>query len=106
MIEKQLNQQINRFQKKIMSFLDGTLAPEDRGEFLAFVQTHPEFEREVQKKREEFEQIQNLIPTVQLQPHELESLEREIQQSAFHLLKEEPKNVWDMVKGKIEDWSN
>ncbi len=34
------------YQKKIVSYIDGSLSPDERSEFEAFVRTNPEFEIE------------------------------------------------------------
>ena len=94
------------FQKKITPYLDGTLSPSDRSEFEAFVSTHPEFEVHIQKRREEINLIQELIPSAKLNPDSLRALEGEVKDSVFNLLKGEPKSLWQSIELKIEDLIN
>jgi anti-sigma factor RsiW len=95
---------INDYHKKIIPYLDGSLSHDERSEFEAFVQTHPEFEAEIRSKEEEIHLIRSLIPTIAFSPETAESIENEIKQSAFHLLKEPPKNFFHSLKLNIEEW--
>lgn len=94
------------YQKKITPYLDGTLSPADRSEFEAFVSTHPEFDVHIQKRREEINLIQGLIPAAKLAPDALKALEGEVKDSVFNLLKTEPRSVWHSLELKIEDLLN
>lgn len=94
------------FKKKITAYLDGSLSSEDKSEFEAYVRTHPEFEAEINKKNEELAALQAMMPAATLSRQDLESLEGEMKQSIFNLLKEEPKNVMDRVKNSWEEWIN
>jgi hypothetical protein len=104
MIEK--NTSYQNFQKKIVPYLDGSLAPEESAEFEAFVLTHPEFELQVKNKQEEIELIRNMIPFAMISPESIESLENEMRSSIFNLLKEEPKSLLDSIRIKWEEWIN
>jgi anti-sigma factor RsiW len=95
---------INDYHKKIIPYLDGSLSHDERAEFEAYVQTHPDFEAEIRSKEEEITLIKSLIPPVAFSSETAESIENEIKQSAFHLLKEPPKNFFDSFKLKIEEW--
>ena len=94
------------FKKKITAYLDGSLSSEDKSEFEAYVRTHPEFEAEINKKTEELSVLQSKIPAATMSAQNLESLESEMKQSIFNLLKEEPKNLMDRVKNSWEEWIN
>lgn len=94
------------YQKKITPYLDGTLSPQERSEFEAFVSTHPEFEEHIQKRREEITLIQGLIPSARMSTESLKALEGEVKDSVFNLLRTEPKSLWQSVEMKIEDWLN
>ena len=94
------------FKKKITAYLDGSLSAEDKSEFEAYVRTHPEFEAEINKKNEELAALRALMPAATLTAQGLESLENEMKQSIFNLLKEEPKNMMDRVKNSWEEWIN
>lgn len=94
------------YKKKITAYLDGSLSSEDKSEFEAYVRTHPEFESEINKKTEELAELQAMLPAATLSAQGLESLEGEMKQSIFNLLKEEPKNLMDRVKSSWEEWIN
>lgn len=96
---------VRNYQKKITAYLDGSLAPEERSEFEAFVATHPEFKAEIKAKEDEIKRLRNLIPVVQLSPRTRESLENEIKQSVFNLLKPVPRNFWESLKDRYEEWT-
>lgn len=95
-----------QYQKKITPYIDGTLSPQDRSEFEAFVSTHPEFEVHIQKRREELNLILGLIPSARISPSSLRGLENEVKESVFNLLKPEARTLWQSVELKIEDWLN
>ncbi len=94
------------FPKKITPYLDGSLTPEERSEFEAYVSTHPELEGQIRTKEEEINRIRAAIPMVTLSPRTLESMQHEIKQSVFNLLKEEPKNFWESVRNWFEEWTS
>lgn len=93
-------------EKKITSYLDGSMSPEETAEFEAYVRTNPEFQEEIAKKSEELIGLKNKIPAATLSAEALESLESEMKQSIFNLLKKEPKNIIDKLKDSWEEWSN
>jgi anti-sigma factor RsiW len=92
------------YQKKIGPYLDGTLSQEELAEFEAFVMTHPEFETHIRTKQEEIQLLRSQIPAVALGQEALESLETEIRESVFNLLRQEPRSFWDGVKQSMEEW--
>lgn len=104
MIEK-VPTNVRNYQKKITAYLDGSLSPEERSEFEAFVATHPEFNGEVKAKEEQIRRIRELIPVLQLSVRARESLDTEIKQSVFNLLKPVPKNFWEGLKDRFEEWT-
>jgi anti-sigma factor RsiW len=95
---------VQRWQKKIMPYLDGSLSVDDHSEFEAYVRTHPEFKNQVDSKINELAQLKSLIPSPALPAEEEEALMNEMRLSVFNLLKEEPKNIWDSVRSRVEDW--
>lgn len=105
MIEKTTNPKAS-YQKKILPYIDGTLNSGERADFEAYVATHPEFESLVKEKQQEVSFLRDLMPKVSLSPEARESLESEIRQSIFNLLKEEPKSFMDKIKNRFEEWSN
>ncbi len=96
----------SNYQKKIISYLDGSLSPEEHSEFEAFVRTHPEFEASIKAKENELFLLKSLIPSIQLSRESEEALEREMHQSVLNLLKERPQNLWEQTKIKFEEWFN
>lgn len=94
------------YQKKIISYLDGSLSPDEKAEFEAFVRTHPEFEAQIKNKEDELLLLKAKIPATALSAETLSSLENEMKLSIFNLLKEEPKNFLDRVKDSWEEWTN
>lgn len=94
------------FQRKIVSYLDGTLTKEDLAEFEAFAATHPEFQKDIQLKQEEIELLRSRIPGAQLSQESYDSIARELKASVFNLLKEEPKSFFDGVRIRWEEWVN
>lgn len=91
------------YHKKIVPYIDGSLTPEERTEFEAFIQTHPEFKTKVKEKENEIQKLRSLLPQVILSPESSSSLDAEIRQSIFNLLKVKPKNLWERVSDKIEE---
>lgn len=106
MIERAQNHNDTKFQKKILGYLDGSLSPDEKSEFEAYVRTHPEFETQIQKKEEELTFLRGLIPAVALNKESAEALDNEMKLSIFNLLKEEPRNFTDKVKNAWEEWIN
>lgn len=96
----------NYYEKKIVPYLDGSLTAEETAEFEAFVLTHPEIEQKIKSKRDEIELIRSMIPSVRLSPETQESLDNEFRASAFNLLREEPRGIFDHIRNKWEDWTN
>jgi anti-sigma factor RsiW len=96
----------SNYQKKITAYIDGALSPTERTEFEAYLAVHPEFKDQIKSKEDEVQLLKSLIPTVSLSHRTLESLDSEIKQSIFNLLKSEPKNFWENLKNRIEDWLN
>jgi anti-sigma-K factor RskA len=94
------------YQKKIISYLDGSLSPDEKAEFEAFVRTHPEFEAHIKNKEDELLLLKAKIPATALTAETLSSLENEMKLSIFNLLKEEPKNFLDRIKDSWEEWTN
>jgi hypothetical protein len=94
------------FQKKIVPYLDGSLSKDDRAEFEAFVLTHPEFEEQINMKKNEIELLRNMIPVPMIAHETMESLENEMRASIFNLLKEEPKGIFDSIRIKWEEYVN
>lgn len=92
------------FQKKIISYLDGSLSKDDVSEFEAYVATHPEFEKQIKTKQEEIEILKSRIPAAQLSQESYETLGREMKASIYNLLKEEPKSFFDGLRIKLEEW--
>lgn len=89
------------FKKQIISYLDGSLSPEDRSEFEAFVSTHPEFEADIRSKEDEVNLLKSLIP-LGLMGRETEiSLENEVRTSIFNLLRKERTSLWDKM---VDSW--
>lgn len=103
MIDKNRDTQYPQYQKKIISYLDGSMSADDKAEFEAFVSTHPEFESQIKVKEDELSLLKSLIPVMTLSPEALESIEGEMKQSIFNLLKEEPKTLMDRVRNFWED---
>ena len=104
MIEKTPVNEFIAYQKKITAYLDGTMSEDDVVDFEAFVATHPEFEKQIKVKLDEFQLLKNLIPSVVPSKESVQSLENEMRASIFNLLKEEPTNLWDGVKNRWDDW--
>lgn len=94
------------YQKKIVPYLDGSLSKDEKAEFEAFVLTHPEFEEQINFKKNEIELLRNMIPNAQLSRESAETLEHEMKASVFNLLKEEPKGFFDSMRIKWEDFVN
>jgi hypothetical protein len=94
------------FQKKIVPYLDGSLSKDDRAEFEAFVLTHPEFEEQINHKKNEIELLRNMIPVPMIARETIESIENEMRASIFNLLKEEPKGIFDSFRIKWEEFVN
>jgi hypothetical protein len=102
MIEKDTGYQ--KFQKKIVPYLDGSLSSSEASEFEAFVHTHPDFKTQIKLKEEEIQLIRNMLPIAIISRDSAEYLENEMRSSIFNLLKEEPKNIFDTFRIKWEEW--
>jgi anti-sigma factor RsiW len=94
------------FQKKIVPYLDGSLSKDEKSEFEAFVLTHPEFEEQINFKKNEISLLQSMIPQAMLTKESAETLENEMRASVFNLLKEEPKSFFDSLRIKWEEFVN
>lgn len=94
------------YQKKIVPYLDGSLSKDEKAEFEAFVLTHPEFEEQINSKKNEIELLRNMIPNVSLSREGQEQLESEMKASIFNLLKEEPQGLFDSLRIKWEEFLN
>lgn len=103
MIEKQ---PYKLYQNKIMPYLDGTLSLEERSEFEAFVNMHPEFKEEIKNKETEIALLRNLIPGPDFILRSYSGLQNEMKESVFNLLKEEPKSIWDSINSWLEEKFN
>jgi hypothetical protein len=105
MIEKNINPAFN-YKKKMTAYIDGSLSPEEHSEFEAFLKTHPDIDAEMKSKRDELNIIKSFLPKVHLSHEVIESLESEMKESIFNLLKEEPKNFGERLKMSWEEWRN
>jgi anti-sigma-K factor RskA len=94
-----------RYEKKIVPYIDGTLSMDDRNEFEAFVATHPDFQEKLTVKQNEILDLKNMIPVIILSDDSRYTLEQEMKVSTFNLLKDRPKNVVEYVKNLFEEWS-
>jgi anti-sigma-K factor RskA len=94
------------YQKKITSYIDGSISADERAEFEAFVRTNPELENQLKKKEEEINLIKSFIPVAQITKENLEALEGEMKVSVFNLLKDEPKGLVDRLRNSWEDFIN
>lgn len=106
MIENNLNNQYPEFQRKITSYLDGSLSADERNEFEAFVATHPDFEEQIKKKSSELAVIRGLVPSVKPTPEQIFSLEAEMKESINNLLGERPEGFFNKIKFSILDFLN
>lgn len=105
MIEK-TSTNVRNYQKKITAYLDGSLTADERSEFEGFVATHPEFKSEIKAKEEEIVRLKKMIPDISLSPRAKESLEHELNQTIFNLLRPMPKNFLESLKNRFEEWTN
>ena len=94
------------YQKRVMSYLDGSMTLEEQSEFEAQIRTNPELEAIVKNKEDEIMLLKSLIPAAQMGPESLSSLEAEMKLSVFNLLKKEPQTISEKVKNIWEEWSN
>lgn len=104
MIEKSRDYQV--YKRKMTSYIDGSLSPEESSEFEAFVSLHPEFQTEVEKKKQEIELLKQMMPQAELGPEELEALEEEMKTSIFNLVQEKPEGLFDSIRIKWENRFN
>jgi anti-sigma factor RsiW len=91
------------FKKQIISYLDGSLSPQDRSEFEAFVATHPEFEADIRTKEDEVNLIKSLVPTALMGRETENSLENEIRTSVFNLMRKERTSIWEKLADAWEE---
>ena len=94
------------YARKIVPYLDGSLSPEEVSEFEAYVMTHPELESQIKTKEEEMNLLKSLIPAQQISYETHNSLEHEMKQSVFNLLKFEQRSVMTRIKDKWEEFIN
>lgn len=99
-----MNQDFHSYEKKILSYLDGSLRPEEVSEFEAFVLTHPEIEVQVNAKKNEIQLIKSMIPKTFLSKETEQLIVSEMRLSIFNLLKEEPRGIIDHFRIKFEDY--
>lgn len=99
-----MNPEFVTYQKKIMSYLDGSLSKDDHAEFEAFVMTHPEFEELIRSKEDEVNLLKSLIPTAVVSPMMLQGLQSELKTSVYNLLREDSTSTWEKLKLAWEDW--
>lgn len=91
------------FKKQIISYLDGSLSPEERSEFEAFVATHPEFESDIRTKEDEVNLIKSMIPAAMMGKETEISLENEIRTSIFNLMRKERTGIWERISDSLEE---
>lgn len=103
-IEKSRDYQV--YKRKITSYIDGSLSPEETSEFEAFVSLNPEFQFEVDKKKQEIELLKTMMPQVELSSEEQEALEEEMKASIFNLIQEKPEGFLDSIRIKWENRFN
>lgn len=96
----------SKYTKKIIGYIDGSLSPDDKAEFEAYVRTHPQFESIIQKKEAELSFLKELMPGTLMSAEVAESLNKEMKLSIFNLLQDEPKNFLEKVKFAWEEWIN
>ncbi len=106
MIEKNMNAQYPEYQKKMTSYLDGSLNVNERNEFEAFVATHPDFEQQLKNKEAELAVIKGLIPSIRPETEQLLALEAEMKESINKLLGERPESFFQKIKFSITDFLN
>lgn len=104
MMDRTKEPQFLNYQKKITSYIDGSLSADEKAEFEAFVRTHPEMESQIKVKEDEQMLLKSLIPATLMPAETADSLDNEMKLSIFNLLKEEPKNFLDRVKNSWEEW--
>ena len=104
MIEKNSDYKI--YQKKMTGYIDGSLSPAETSEFEAFVMTHPDFEVEIKKKKQEIDLLKNMIPVAELSSEAQDALEEEMKSSIFNLLDEKAEGFFDSIRIKWEDKFN
>jgi hypothetical protein len=105
-MEKSIDPQYINYQRKIISYIDGSLSSDEKAEFEAFARTNPQIEKQIKQKEDELLLIKSLIPAAVMSKETVESLENEMKNSVSNLLKKEPKNFLDEIKEKFEDWVN
>lgn len=94
------------YKRKMTSYIDGSLTPAETSEFEAFVMTHPEFESELKKKKQEIDLLKNMIPVAELSLEAQEAIEEEMKASIFNLLQEKPEGLFDSIRIKWENRFN
>ena len=95
------------YAKKIVPYLDGSLSQDEVSEFEAYVMTHPELESQIKTKEEEMNLLKSLIPSQQISYEAHSSLQNEMKQSVFNLLKKvEQRTFMNRLQDKWEDFLN
>ena len=94
------------YARKIVPYLDGSLSAEEVSEFEAYVMTHPELEAQIKTKEEEMNLLKSLIPSQQISYEAHSSLEHELKQSVFNLLKVEQRTIMNRIQDKWEEFLN
>lgn len=94
------------YKRKITSYIDGSLSPEESSEFEAFITLHPDFQTEVEKKKQEIELLKTMMPAAELSSEEQEALEEEMKTSIFNLIQEKPEGLFDSIRIKWENRFN
>ena len=96
----------SNYAKKIVPYLDGSMSQEEVSEFEAYVMTHPELETQITTKAEEMNLLKSMIPSQSPTYETHESLEGELKQSVFNLLKEDQRTLLNRIQDKWEEFVN
>lgn len=94
------------YQKKIVSYLDGSLSGDEKSEFEAFIGTHPDFEKELRRKEEELSVLRELLPKSTASEETLSTMGREVKSAIYNLVKVPPKSFWESFKNRVEEWTS
>lgn len=94
------------FNKNVTAFIDGSLHPQAQAEFEAFLRTHPEFITHIEAKQAELDYIKSFIPKAEFTRNIKETLNTEIKQSVFLLVRPKNANFFEKIKMSVEEWVN
>jgi hypothetical protein len=94
------------YSKKIVPYLDGSMSQDEVSEFEAYVMTHPELEAQINTKAEEMSLLKSMIPAQSPTYETHDSLESELKQSVFNLLKEDHRTLMNRIQDKWEEFVN